>query len=219
MHKLWNWILILAVLASVAVWTEPARPADKDKEAKKAERQEKLVAQEGAIEIVLLRHKAIQEDLKLSAAVAKKVEDFSTKQWKKAHEVRELAEDKREPKWKEMTKENETFLKDTLTADHLKRLDQIGIQVAGLLWVTRSDIAKQLGLTAEQRKEARNLQQKAHKEMHTLINSDTKEEKVDQYLALQETNRKRLMGLLTADQKAVWKKLSGEKFKGDLSKD
>jgi hypothetical protein len=218
MRKLWNWVLVVAV---VVVGAEPARPADKDedKETRKQKHQEKLIAQEGAIEVVLLRHKSVQEDLKLSDEVITKVQDFSARQWKKAQEVQNLSEDKREAKWQEMTKENKKFLKGTLTTDQLKRLDQIGMQVAGLLWVNRADVSKQLGLTSEQRKKARQLQKTAHKEMHDLIHSDSKEEKAEKFHALHETNRKRLSGLLTDEQKATWKTLRGKKFQGDLSKD
>jgi hypothetical protein len=42
---------------------------------------------------------------------------------------------------------------------------------------------------------------------------------MDRIRALSKTNHKRLMDLLTEEQRTTWKKLAGPPFRGDLSKD
>src|SRR5947209_3956940 len=130
-----KWLLVVAALAIVAVGVQPARSVqkEKDKAAKKEKRKEKLVAEEGAIKIILLRHKSVRDDLKLTDKQADKIRDFGSRQWKKAQSVAEIEDkEKREAQWKTMGKENQKFLRETLTADQRKRLEQIGMQVAGL---------------------------------------------------------------------------------------
>ncbi len=186
----------------------------------KTKKQVKLLAEEGAVEVVLLRHKAVREELKVSDEQAGKIKEFAGGQWKKAQAVHELPKDKQEARWKAMTKENEEFLHKTLSAEQLQRLQQVGMQVAGLLWVTRPDIARKLELTADQKKKIHAMQKEAHKEMHEVVHgSGSEKEKAEKYKELSETNRKRLLGVLTDKQKAEWKEMAGKKFTGDLSKD
>ncbi len=207
MHLFRKWILPLAVLA---VWTVSARPD---------EAKETYIPEEESIQVILLRHKAVRDDLKLGDSEAKKIHDFATSQWKKAKEVAGLSEEKRNEKFAVMAKENEKFLEDTLTADQRKRLHQITMQVAGLMWVTRSDVASELKLTDEQKKKARELQKQAHQEMHDILHTGTKEGRQEKLKGFHEACRERLQGMLTDEQKATWEKLAGEKFTGDLNKD
>jgi len=211
-----KWALVAFALAVVGVCAAPARPAQKDRAGKK----EKLVAEEGAIKVILLRHKSVRDDLKLSDKQAGKVRDFAARQWKKAQGVADLEDkEKREARWKAMGKENDNFLRETLSKEQYRRLEQIGMQVAGLAWVTRPDIARELKLTDDQKKKYRDLQKTAHKEMHDILHGDRIKDPDDKLRELGKTNRKRLWDLLTDDQQATWKRLRGEPFKGDLSKD
>ena len=90
------------------------------------------------------------------------------------------------------------------------------MQTAGLLWVTRPEIAKELNLSSDQKKRAADLQQKARDEMEELIHV-TKDEQKDEKLAeLRKTSRERLMTLLTPEQKSKWKEMTGEPFKGEI---
>jgi Spy/CpxP family protein refolding chaperone len=211
-----HWILVVAALAVMVA----SAACEEEKEKGTGKRKEKLIAREGAVEIVLLRHKSVQEDLKLTDEQVGKVKEFASKQWKKAQEVHELEADKQAARWKEMTKENQEFLKETLSAAQHKRLEQIGMHVAGLLWVTRPDIAKKLELTKEQRKQIHELQEAAHTALRDVVHgTGTDTEKGDKIRELRKAHRGKLREVLTDEQKTTWKTLAGEPFKGDLSKD
>ena len=120
-------------LAALIAWCVPAQAAD-DKA--------KPIPEEGAIEIVLLRHKAVRDDLKLTHQEARKIHEFTEEQWKKAEQIEELPDAKeRDRKYEEMTREDEKFLDEILTVAQHKRLDQITLQVAALLWIKRPEIA------------------------------------------------------------------------------
>src|SRR5258708_7191733 len=149
-------------------WVVPVLAADKEA---------KLVPEEGAVEVMLLRQSSVRKELNLTADEAEKIHEFTSQQWKKAHEVSKLAEKDREKRFAEMTKENERFLDEMLEKEQLKRLHQITLQVAGLLGVTRPEVASKLKLTDEQMKRAAKFQKEARDEMEELIHATKAEEK------------------------------------------
>lgn len=196
----------VAVLALIA---NPGLPAD--------EKEKEMIAESGAMEIMLLRQKSVQQELKITDVNGKKIHDFASEQWKKAREIHKLPADQQTPKYDELTRENEKFLGNLLTPDQRKRLDQISLQVGGLLMAERPDISAALKLTSDQKTKLKELHKEAHKEALAILN-DTKDEatKEAEIKKLHETNNKRLMDLLTPEQKQTLKTLSGPEFKGEF---
>jgi len=203
-----KWTLTLAALC---VCGAPARAAD-DKP--------KPVPEQGAIELVLLRHKAVRDDLKLTRNDARKIQEFTEQQWKKEQEAEAIADEKeRDRRYDEMTREDERFLQENLTPEQKKRLDQITLQVAGLLWITRPEVAAALKLTDEQKQKVVELQKAARKEMEELLYSEKRRDRQAELRAHQEACRQRILELLTDEQEAKYNELIGEPFRGELKFD
>ena len=200
-----KWTLTLAALC---VCSAPARAAD-DKP--------KAVPEQGAIELVLLRHKAVRDDLKLTRDEARKIHEFTEQQWKKEQEAEAIADEKeRDRRFDEMTRDDERFLGEILTPEQKKRLDQITLQVAGLLWITRPEIAATLKLTDEQKQKVVDLQKAARKEMEELLYSETRRDRQAELRKHQEACKQRVLELLTDEQEAKYHELAGEPFRGEL---
>lgn len=196
-----KWILVLAALA---MGIAPARATAK----------EGFVPEEGAIDLVLLRQESVQQELRLNAAETQKIHDFVSVQWKKAQAINDLSPDQRNPKFQELERENQRFLDQTLQPAQRKRLRQIALQAAGLLCVTRPDVATELNLTEEQKQKARQLQQLARKEIQELLDSPSREGRKEKLQELRMTSRNRLMELLTDQQEVKWKEMTGPRFEG-----
>jgi hypothetical protein len=195
-------------LAALIAWCVPTQAAD-DKA--------KPVPEEGAIEVVLLRHKAVRDDLKLTHREARKIHEFTEAQWKKTEQIEELPDaNERDRKYEEMTKEDEKFLNEILTPAQHKRLDQITLQVAGLLWIKRPEVAADLKLTDEQKKKAAQYQQEARKEMEELLYSTTQRNRHAELRKLNELCKKRVLELLTDEQEAKYAEMVGPPFRGEL---
>ncbi len=176
-------------LAAVIAWCASPNAA--------ADEKPKPVPEEGSLQVVLLRHKAVRDDLKLTHREARKIHEFTEEQWKKAERVEELPDAKeRDRKYEEMTKENEKFLDEVLTGTQHKRLHQITLQVAGLLWINRPEVAAELKLTDEQKKKAVEYQEEARKEMEELLHSTTRRDRHAELRKLHEASKKRLLELL-----------------------
>jgi len=204
MIKFGTWVL--AVVA-FTVWTGPARSAD----------DEELIAESGAMEIVLLRQKSVREELKLTDVHGKTIHEFATGQWKKAKEIHKLPAAEQDAKYAVLTKENEKFLSDLLKPEQRKRLDQIALQMNGLLQAGKPDVASALGLTSDQKKKLEELHKMAHKDAKAILKEATDTDtKHAELMKLHETNKMRLIGLLTSDQKKKWAELVGPEFKGEL---
>jgi hypothetical protein len=199
------WTLALAVLMSSGL------------QAGAAEGKKKPVPEEGAVQVVLLRHRSVREALKLTEDETKKIHEFTSSQWKKAQLAEDLTnEEARDRAFAALTKENEQFLTAILEPDQLKRLNQITLHVAGLLWVTRPEIASALKLTAEQKAKAVQLQADARVEMEDLLHSKTRRDRHEKLRELHATSKKDLLELLTEEQETKWKELAGEPFHGEL---
>jgi Spy/CpxP family protein refolding chaperone len=204
MIKFGTWV---SAIFAVTVLAVPAQPADENE----------LIAEEGALEIVLLRQHDVQKDLKLTDVHGKKIHEFATQQWTKVKEIHKLPKGEQDAKYDVLTKENDKFLSDILSPEQRKRLDQIGMQVAGLLWAGRSETASALKLTSDQKKKLQELHKEAHKDAVAILKEAKDEDaKHEELKKLHETNRKRLMELLSPEQKETWKVLAGPEFKGEL---
>ena len=64
-----------------------------------------------------------------------------------------------------MAEENQKFVNEVLEPAQCKRLNQITLQLAGLMWVTHPDVAAELKLTGVQKAKAKAYQEEARKEM------------------------------------------------------
>lgn len=192
-------------LALVAAWNGSAVSA------------EKMVPEEGATEVMLLLQPAVCQELKLSADERDKIHKFALAQWEKAQKVGKLDEKARDREFIAMTKDNERFIDETLTKNQRRRLNEILLQVAGLLWVTRPEVAKQLDLSEDQKRKAAQLQKEAREEMEELIHTTSDAKKDQELKELRETSRKRLDSLLSEKQKSKWKEMRGEPFKGKIT--
>ena len=178
---------------------------------------EKMVAEEGAVELVLLRQQSVHKELKLSKEEIDKIHTFGEEQWEKAQHAHVLGAAERDRKYAEMGKENEAFVKETLTKPQQKRLHQIVLQMAGLLCLSRPEIATKLELTAEQKKQVHQLQKEARRDAEELVHVTKKSEKLEKLRELHETSLKSIDELLTDEQEAVWAEMIGPVFKADLA--
>jgi len=201
MRELRKGILLLGVLA---MWTAPARPDD----------EVRMVPEEGAVHVMLLRQKSVRDALKLTDDEARKIREHNQRQWKEVAEIEKLPREERHQRYEELTRKNERFLDEVLEPGERKRLDEISLQVVGLLLATSPKVASRLGLTDQQKEQLIRHQGEARKEMADVLHSKSKEGREEKLHELRKTSRKRLMDVLTTEQESTWKEMTGEPFDG-----
>lgn len=201
MRKFSGWTFALAILVLGAT---------------AARAQEKLVPEDGAIEVMLLKQASVREDLKLSHDEADKIHKHTSQQWKKAQAVSKLPQAERDKKFAEMTKENDLFIDQTVTKDQRRRLKEIELQVAGLMCLTRPEIAGKLKLTDEQMKRVHQMQKVGRQEMEELLYATNPESRQEKLAELRKTSRDRMLELLTDEQEKTWAQMQGKRFNGEF---
>jgi hypothetical protein len=201
MRKLVTWSLVL-VIPALSVAT--------------AQQTKRLIAKEEIIELILLRQKSVREELKLDSEATKQIYEFTYKQHESAQAIHKLPEAEQKAKWADLVKAHKQFLSTNLTPAQRKRLEQISMQVAGLLWVNRPSVAKQLKLTDDQKEKAEQLRKETHEAFVKVLKVENRKEQRTKLEQLNKADHERLMNLLTDDQKTTWKSLSGAPFKGNL---
>jgi len=206
MRSLWIGTLATVVLALSA---PPAHSDDSDR----------MVPEEGAVHVMLLRQKCVREALKLTDDEARTIREYNARQWKKAEEIHKLAPDQRRAKYEELTRDNEQFLDRVLDPSERKRLDEISLQVAGLLMATGPKVSSQLGLTDQQKQQLKRHREEARTEMADILHAKSKEGREEKLAELRKTSRKRLMDVFTDEQEAKWKAMIGTPFEGKFKYD
>jgi hypothetical protein len=199
-----QWVLLLAISAA---WVPAARSQ---------EQRERAVPQGTTVQLLLLRQKSVQEELKLPADVVAKVMDFTHKEHEAFHKVIKLPPEERRQKFAELRKENEQFLKDNLTPAQNKRLVQITLQVTGLHQLSRPEVALALGLTDDQKQKIEAIRKETHKKLAKVLQAKSPAERKEQLAKLREENREQIQALLTAEQKEKVKEVVGEPFRGEI---
>lgn len=188
----------------------------------------------GAGGMMLLRNEAVQKDLGLSAEAVEKITKLAEEtqgQMRAEMEkltggggfqaLQNLSDEQRQEfqkKMQELTQKTQektqAALKDVLNAEQQTRLKQIGWQVAGPQAINDADVAKELNLTDDQKKQLAAAGEEATSKLRELGRGGQGEQQ-ERFAKMQEINKARdekVAGVLTADQKAAFEKLKGKPF-------
>ena len=199
--RTWKWVLVLTAPALCVA---------------AAQQVERQVPERTTIELLLLRQKSVQQELKLDNVTLRKVYEFTHKQHEAFKETLKGGAEDRKQKLMEMEKENKQFLADNLTPEQRKRLFQITLQVTGLHEINRPEVARALNLTEEQQQKFKELQQEHRKQLEEVIHPKGRESRTEKLAKLREDTRDKIRAILTDEQKEKVRELVGEPFKGEI---
>ena len=202
MRTFFTLVLVLAVPAGFAAAEEKTAP---------------IAPETTTAQLLLLRQKSVQKELKLSDDAVKKIMDFTnmeSDEYGKA--LKNLKDKERTARFDELEKANKKFLEDNLSAAQRKRLEQITLQVTGLYQLGRPEVVKALNLTEEQQTKFEEMQKEARKALEEIITSTERAGKTEKLAKLREETSKKIMAALTDEQKAKVREIVGEPFKGEI---
>lgn len=197
-------VAVLALMASPVLAQQQRRPGGG--------------AAAGGGQMGLLANKAVQEDLKLTDDQITKVKDAATKQRAAFQGLGDLSQEERVKKMQELNKENTKVLDEILKPEQKKRLRQLSLQQQGAMALATPQVAKALNVTDDQKDKLKSIQDDVRKQMGELRQGGggNREEMAKKRAEITKATNEKVMGLLTADQKAKWKEMTGEPFKGTL---
>lgn len=182
----------------------------------------------GGGQMALLRDKGVQQELKLTDDQVKAIDAAAKKQADALQALRGGDPQEARTKMQEITRETTKTIDDTLKADQKKRLRQLELQQRGLAALAApanprnpnaqtSTLAKDLNITEDQQKKIQEIVAGNREKMRDLFQPGGNREEAAKKMAEmnKETNQK-IEGILTAEQKAKWKEMTGEPYKGTL---
>lgn len=164
----------------------------------------------------LLGAKSVQEELKLTEDQIGKVKELAEKQRESFKELGKLSREERRTKFEDSSKASNKAVAEILKPEQVKRLKQISWQQRGGAAMEDPEVAEALKLTDEQKGKIKTLREDTGKEMRELIKGGNREEARKKMGELRKANNEKLQAVLTAEQKAKLKELTGEPFKGEL---
>jgi hypothetical protein len=177
---------------------------------------EPIVPEGTTVQLLLLRQKSVQQELKLDPGVIQKVMEFTHKEADEYGKALKLKGKEHDKLVEELEKANKKFLEENLSADQRKRLDQITLQVTGLQQLNRPEVARVLKLTDEQQKKFSQMKKAADKELEEIFGARKDPGRNEKLAKLRERIDQQIEAALTDEQKTKVRELIGERFRGEL---
>ncbi len=167
----------------------------------------------------------VQEELKLSDDQKKnlleKLPDYGQETMKVFEKIKDAKPEEREKELKSHRQKSQEklapFLKETLKAEQLKRLQQLELQQEGPLnLLGRPDIGKELKITDEQRKQFMGVVQEMQKKIAPLMkeaqSGGNPQEIKPKIMKIRREHERRIEAILSDAQQKQWKKMLGKPF-------
>jgi Spy/CpxP family protein refolding chaperone len=165
--------------------------------------------------LFLLGQESVQKELKLTDEQNKKIKELTDKQRESFQGLRDLSQEDRRAKMQETAKANDKAIGAILKPEQLKRAKQIALQQQGAGALRNEAVAQALKISEEQKDKIREIQAKSREETQGLGRDEEGRKKRQEIMKA--TNEK-VMGVLTAEQKAKLKEMQGPEFKGEIQR-
>jgi hypothetical protein len=166
--------------------------------------------------LLLLRQKSVQQELKITPELAKKIHEFTNKEYEAFQKAIKLGKEEGLKKILELRQANQKFLEDNLSEAQRKRLGQIYLQVTALHQLTQPEAAKVLNLTEAQQAKFKEMHKEARKKFIEILEGKDREARNAKLAKLRAEVYQAIGDVLTDAQKAKARELVGERFTGEL---
>jgi RNA polymerase sigma factor (sigma-70 family) len=181
----------------------------------------------GGIPLSFLTHKSVQEDLKMTDQQVKKADDEFQKHSEALRSLSDLKQQDRFQRQLELGKEAIKAVKDILDADQQKRLLQISLQQRGVRALDsrvsgNEPIVEELGLSEDQLGQISGIIKAAGEWISDARRGrdfatrgrDFSDEGNKKVKEIEEEMNAEVLRVLTSEQKAKWKEMTGKPFTG-----
>ncbi len=180
--------------------------------------------------LILLRVEKVQKELELVDDQKAKLREIGEKSMARLREafprpeaVQELSREERQARFAEMRKKMEALNQETrkaveevLLPHQLERLKQISLQIRGTQALDDPEVAKELGITDEQKQKFAQIREESMNKGRELFTSGQREQMREKFEALRKETDEKLLAVLTAEQKEKFEKMKGPKFEIDM---
>jgi hypothetical protein len=183
--------------------------------------QDKLSFLQGGAPVFLLMEKSVADELKLSPDQQAKAAQLAEQMHQQRHAVFDqfhgLAPDQQRERLEHTIEENQKALDGILTKEQVKRLKQIDWQLLGPQAFSIPEVGSALGLSNEQEQRIRRIQFEGFpRGGPPPWHGGDPEQARKQIEQLRRDSLRKILVVLSADQKQQWQELIGKSFHGEL---
>ncbi len=174
----------------------------------------------------MLMMPAVQKELSLNDEQIEKVqslvEDMGAKMRERFQDLQNVPQEERREKMqammREMNEETSKSLKEILKDEQMKRYHQIRLQASGLEAFNDPEVASKLKLSDEQKEKINGITEDMRGQMREIFQTaqDDREGAMKKMGELRRESMEKATALLSEDQKAAWKELTGKPFEMPL---
>jgi hypothetical protein len=164
---------------------------------------------------MLLTNKSVQEELKVDADQAAKLEELSAKNRENFGALRDLSQEERREKMRSINAENEKAIEGILKPEQVTRLHQIENQNGGATALLSDRNVAKLKLTDDQKKKIQDINASSFQKMGDLREQfqNDREGAMKKMQEIRAEVNKEALAVLTDDQKKTWEdELTGKPF-------
>jgi Spy/CpxP family protein refolding chaperone len=165
--------------------------------------------------MMLLNQPSVQQELKITDEQKQQIHEAATKLRQHAGDLQNLDQTERQQKMQEMAREGERTVARILHRDQMKRLKEITLQVQGARAFNNPDLAKALDLTDEQKEKIKAAEGGRGQRPQIQPGTDPQEAQ-KRFEEMRKANLEKVMSILTPQQKAKYREMTGEPFTGKL---
>jgi hypothetical protein len=166
--------------------------------------------------MMLLNQPSVQQELKISDEQKQQLQEAAAKLRASAGDLQSLDPSERQQKAQEMARESERAASKILHRDQMKRFKEITLQVQGARAFSNPDLANVLGLTDEQKEKIKAAEgSRGQRGQQTPPGSDPEAARM-RMEEMRKANLDKVMTILTPEQKAKYKQMTGEPFTGKI---
>jgi hypothetical protein len=167
--------------------------------------------------LMLLKQKSVQDELKLTEAQVGKVKEAADQEMRAFNDLYSLPLEEHAKRLKELSKEGDLKAVQILNPGQEKRLRQISLQVQGPRVFADPKLSQELSLTEDQKQQVGKIVEDTDRQRGQLFQPGNTPEEANKKLGeLDKNTLDKILKVLTAEQQAKWKELTGEPFRGSI---
>jgi hypothetical protein len=168
--------------------------------------------------IRLLMQKSVQKELQITAEQTQKIEEAQAKVMESFSGLADITDqNERRQKMQELAREGERSAAKILKRDQMKRFKEISLQLQGARAFSDPEVAKALDLADEAKEKIKAITDEAGRQQRQQFQQGADPQAARKKMEeLRKATMDKVVAILSADQKAKWKELTGEPFKGEI---
>jgi len=163
----------------------------------------------------LLANESVQKELKIDDAQKEKITKFSTEQREKMQALgQDATPDERREAMTAMQASSKKFVTENLKPEQAKRYRQIQLQTMGAQAFNDPEVVSALKLTDDQKAKIKSINEDTMAKMQDLRQDfqNDREGAMKKMAEIRNETTTKVLGVLTSEQKATWKDLTGAPF-------